>query len=93
MTIYGIGRGEAACLVLAERNTSIAIFLSSDEAACRVAQTLGISYLTIPDILTEWIRQASPTPELFQDLIDGMRNATFTIPNTVYQELQQLFEK
>lgn len=91
--IYGIGRGEAACLTLAERNTSIAIFLSSDEAACRVAQILSISYLTIPDILTEWIRRAKPTPEFVQDLIDGMRNAKFAIPDTVYQELQQLLEK
>lgn len=91
--IYRIGRGEAACLTLAERNTSIAIFLSSDEAACRVAQTLGISYLTIPDILAEWIRRAKPTPEFVQDLIDGMRNANFAITDAVYQELQQILEK
>lgn len=91
--IYGIGRGEAACLALAERNTNIAIFLSSDEAAYRVAQTLGISYLTIPDILTEWIRRANPTPEFVQDLVDGMRNAKFSIPDILYQELQQLLEK
>lgn len=93
ITAYGIGRGEAACLTLAKRNTGIAIFLSSDETACRVAQTLGISYLTIPDILTAWICQVNPTPELFQDLIDGMRNAKFSIPEAIYQELQQLLEE
>lgn len=90
---YGIGRGEAACLTLAERNADIAIFLSSDEEACRVAQILGISYLTIPDILTEWINRSHPSPELFQDLMDGMKNATFAIPGTVYQKLQQLLTK
>lgn len=91
--VHGIAGGEAACLTLAERNMSIAIFLSSDEAACRVAQILDISYLTIPDILTEWIRRAKPTPELFQELIDGMRNADFAILDTLCQELQKLLEK
>lgn len=93
MKTYRIGRGEAACLTLAERNTSVAIFLSSDEAACRVAQTLGISYLTIPDVLREWIRRTSPAPEVFQDLISGMRNAKFSVPEAVYQELQRLLEE
>lgn len=93
ITAYGIGRGEAACLTLAERHTGIAIFLSSDEAACQVAQALGISYLTIRDILIAWIRQVNPTPELFQELINGMRNAKFSISETVYQELQQLLKK
>ena len=40
---YGIGRGEAARLTLVERDHSKAIFLSSDDAACKVAQDLGIA--------------------------------------------------
>lgn len=91
--IYGIGRGEAACLTLAERNKRIAIFLSSDEGACHAAQTLAISYLTIPDILTKWVRRDQPTSKLVKDLIDGMRNASFSIPEAFYQELLHLFEE
>ncbi|MDJ1179549.1 hypothetical protein PJF56_11805 [Roseofilum sp. BLCC_M91] len=92
MTTHGIGRGESACLTLAERNTSIAIFLSSDEAACQVAQILGIAHLTIPDILRQWILEVNPTLEQFQDLIEGMKNAAFTLPKPIDQELNQLFE-
>jgi predicted nucleic acid-binding protein len=93
MKIYGIGRGEASCLILAKRETSIAILLSSDEGACRAAQAIGIAYLTIPDILTKWVRQDKPTSEFVQDLIDGMKNASFSIPEAVYQELQRLLEE
>jgi predicted nucleic acid-binding protein len=89
MQIYGIGRGEAACLTLAERNTQTAVFLSSDDAACRVAQNLGISYLTIPDILIGWVRRIHPASELLQDLIHGMKNASFAIPDSVYQQLRE----
>lgn len=89
---YGIGRGEAACLTLAERHTGMAIFLSNDEKACQVAQTIGISFLTIPDILAEWIRREHPARELFQELIAGMERASFAIPNAVHQDLQQLLE-
>lgn len=87
--IYGIGRGEAACLVLAERETLTAVFLSSDEIACRAAQALGISFLTIPDVLTAWVHQAHPSLELLQALVDGMRNAAFTLPESLYQQLQR----
>jgi predicted nucleic acid-binding protein len=93
MRTHRIGRGEAACLTLAERNTRIAVFLSSDAEACRVAQILGISYLTILDILTEWVHRMRPIRELFQDLINGMRNASFAIPEHIYQQLEQIFEE
>jgi hypothetical protein len=32
---FGIGRGESACLVLAQRSNGTAVFVSSDEEACQ----------------------------------------------------------
>ncbi|MUG95621.1 hypothetical protein F7734_26000 [Scytonema sp. UIC 10036] len=84
---YGIGSGEAACLVLAQRDALTAVFLSSDEGACTVARTLGISYLTIPDILSAWVRHARPSVSLLQELVDGMRNASFRLQESFYQQL------
>jgi predicted nucleic acid-binding protein len=89
---YGIGCGEAACLVLAQRESSTAIFLSSDDLACRASQILGISFLTIPDILTAWVRQNQPTIDLLQDLIEGMRNANFVLPDNDYENLQAILQ-
>lgn len=88
MRVYGIGRGEAACLVLAQRDTGTAVFLSSDERACQAAQSLGISFLTIPDILAQWIDKTKPSPSAFQELIDGLRNARFTLPEDILLTLQ-----
>ncbi|MBN3944019.1 MAG: hypothetical protein V7L21_19965 [Nostoc sp.] len=88
--LYGIGRGEAACLVLSERTLLTSVFLSSDERACQAAQALSISFLTIPDILTDWVSEMQPPRELLQDLVDGMRNASFTVPESLYQRLQEM---
>lgn len=66
------------------------VFLSSDEKACQVAKALNISFLTIPDILTDWVNEIHPPKELLQDLVDGMRNASFTIPEIFYQRLQEM---
>ena len=88
MRVYGIGRGEAACLVLAQRDAGTAVFLSSDEIACQAAQALGISFLTIPDILAQWIYNTQPSPSVFQELIEGMRSARFTLPESVLTTLQ-----
>lgn len=88
MRVYGIGRGEAACLVLAQRDAGTAVFLSSDEIACQAAQALGISFLTIPDILAQWIYNTQPSPSVFQKLIEGMRSARFTLPKSVLTTLQ-----
>ncbi len=81
-------RGEAACLVLAQRDAGTAVLLSSDEIACQAAQALGISFLTIPDILTQWIYNTQPSPSVFQELIEGMRSARFTLPESVLTTLQ-----
>jgi hypothetical protein len=44
---HQIGRGESACIVLAQRYNLQAVFLSSDTKAWRIAQSLGINYLTL----------------------------------------------
>jgi predicted nucleic acid-binding protein len=90
---YGIGRGEAACITLADREALTAVFLSSDEKACRVAQTVGISFLTIPDILTAWVCQTRPPSNLLQALFDGMNNASFKLREDVYQQLWQILQE
>ena len=87
MRVYGIGRGEAACLVLVQRDASTAVFLSSDGNACQTAQALGVSFLTIPDILTQWVCNTHPSLSLFQQLIEGMRNARFTLPESVINKI------
>ncbi|MDF5729711.1 MAG: hypothetical protein PUP92_17310 [Rhizonema sp. PD38] len=83
-------RGEAACLVLSERTLLTAVFLSSDEKACQAAQALGITFLTIPDVLTNWVSEMYPPAELLQELVDGMRNASFAVPESLYQQLQEM---
>lgn len=89
-TQYGIGRGEAACLVLAERYQSIAVFLSSDTAACQVAQTLGIAYQTLPEVIELWVDRRSPAVELFDDLVGGMRDARFGLSASFVARLRLL---
>ena len=88
--LYGIGRGEAACLVLSERTLVTSVFLSSDETACKVAQSLGISFLTIPDVLINWVTETHPSQALLQDLVNGMSNASFRIPKQLYEQLQEI---
>jgi predicted nucleic acid-binding protein len=58
---HQMGRGESACIVLAQRHNLKAVFLSSDTKACRVAQSLGVDYLTLLDILERWINQIHPS--------------------------------
>lgn len=84
---YGIGVGEAAGLTLAMRESATAIFVSSDEHACKTAQTLGIPYLTIPDILDRWIDRSAPTKAQFDELIDGMSNVRFALNPTDREHL------
>lgn len=88
---FGIGLGEAACLTLAERDLSTAIFLSSDDKACQTAEALGTTYLTIPDVLRHWISQPNVSLEQFNELVAGMQNASFAIPSKIYEELRNQF--
>ena len=74
---YGIGRGEAACLTLAERLGAVAVFVSADEAACEVAEDLGIQIITIKGALESWTNVHRPALSLFNELIAGMRSARY----------------
>jgi predicted nucleic acid-binding protein len=85
---FGIGLGEAACLTLAERDLLTAIFLSSDDKACQTAEALSTAYLTIPDVLARWISQSTVSLEQFNELVAGMKNASFAISNKVYEKLR-----
>lgn len=75
MERFGVGRGEAACFVLAERAGAPAIFVSADQEACAVADDLGVPYRTIHDVLESWVNRPQPNVQAFDDLIAGMRAA------------------
>jgi predicted nucleic acid-binding protein len=86
---HGIGRGEAAGLVLALRQRALVVFVSSDEHACRVAQALGIRFLTLVDVLAAWLDRVQPTAAQFEALVDGMRQARFALPPEAAQDLRR----
>lgn len=77
METYGIGRGEAACLVLAQRHGAPAVFVSADQEACEVADEIGIPRTTIRDLLERWVNVFSPPAEEFDAMIEGLRRARF----------------
>jgi hypothetical protein len=77
METYGIGRGEAACLVLAQRHGAPAVFVSADQEACEVADEIGIPRATIRDLLERWVNVFSPPVEEFDAMIEGLRRARF----------------
>jgi hypothetical protein len=87
---HQIGRGESACIVLAQRYNLQAVFLSSDTKACRVAQSLGIDYLTLLNILERWIVQTQPSLEDFEALAIGMQNAKFSLKEAELFKLRKL---
>ncbi len=74
---FGIGVGESAGIVLAERFGGVAIFLSSDDRAYQSAQALGIRSLTLLDVLEMWVQTQHPLLAVFDDLVDGMKAAKF----------------
>lgn len=90
MTAYGIGAGEAACLVLMERDETRGVFVSSDRIACRVANQLELPYITIEDILAHWISNARPTLPEFDAMIDGMRASRYAVSDHVLSHLRAL---
>jgi predicted nucleic acid-binding protein len=87
---HQMGRGESACIVLAQRHNLKAVFLSSDTKACRVAQSLGVDYLTLLDILERWINQIHPSFKAFETLIEGMQSAKFSLKEAELSKLRQL---
>ncbi|MDY7002776.1 MAG: hypothetical protein SWX82_02045 [Cyanobacteriota bacterium] len=86
---YKIGTGESACLVLARRYQALAVFLSSDKKACKIAEGIGISYLTLQDIIEIWVEQKQPTLEELNFLVNGMENANFRLPGNFLEQLRQ----
>jgi predicted nucleic acid-binding protein len=77
MEAHGIGKGEAACLVLAQRHGARAVFVSADQEACEVADEIGIPRTTIRDLLETWVNVFSPPAEEFDAMIEGLRRARF----------------
>jgi predicted nucleic acid-binding protein len=90
---HGIGRGEAACIVLAKRYKLQAVFLSSDEKACKVASSLEIDYTTIPEILEKWVTLLHPSLKAFEELIAGMRAAKFALKEIDLTTLRNKFSQ
>jgi predicted nucleic acid-binding protein len=88
-TDHGIGRGEAACLVLAQRYGTAAVFLSSDAAACQVAIELGLPSLTLQDMLTNWVSRLEPTVAELDELLAGMSQAKFRLTQSVIDDLKR----
>jgi hypothetical protein len=85
---YGIGRGEAACLVLAQRYGASTVFLSSDTLACHVAIDIGIPYLTLQDMLNNWVTLHAPSMVELEVLLTGMSAAKFQLPQAVIDDLK-----
>ncbi len=85
---YGIGRGEAACLIIAKRGG--ARFISSDEEACKAATALGVPYCTILDVLEGWVTQSKPNAEAIDRVINGLRDAKFALTTDQIESLQTL---
>jgi predicted nucleic acid-binding protein len=90
---HQIGRGESACIVLAQRHNLQAVFLSSDSKACRIAQSFGINYLTLLDILERWITQVHPSFDEFETLIVGMQSAKFSLKEAELSKLRKLLSR
>jgi hypothetical protein len=76
---FGIGRGESACLVLAQRSNGTAVFVSSDEEACQAAASLSVQYVTVPELLKDWVHRHKPERTLLDELLTGMTDARFSL--------------
>lgn len=85
---FGIDLGEAACLVLAARSGTPALFLSADEAACRAAEAQDIPYLTLLDVLTVWVKRERPTESEIETLLTGMKRAKYGLREAFVKRLR-----
>jgi hypothetical protein len=90
MRARGIGRGEAAALIVAQRVGARPVFLSSDAEACVVADSLAIPYLTLVDVLHRWIETADPTHDEVSRLVDGLASARFGLNAGTISDLHRL---
>ncbi|RIH81365.1 hypothetical protein Mterra_03209 [Calidithermus terrae] len=85
---FGIGKGEAACLVLALRYSGVAVFTSTDKAALRAAQQLAVKVLSGMDVLSGWIKASRPSKAEFGGLIAGLAGAKYTLKG---EHLERLY--
>lgn len=90
---FGIDLGEAACLVLAARSGTPALFLSADEAACRAAEAQGIPYLTLLDVLSAWVERHRPSGDELDRLLNGMKRAKYGLRESFAAKLKSLLPK
>lgn len=90
---FGIGTGEAACLALALEDAAPAIFVSSDQNACRVAARIGVPFLTLFDVLDRWIATTQPASTYFEEIVAGMVQARFQVPDANLQILRAKLEE
>lgn len=77
---FGIGRGEAAALVLARQIGATAVFLSSDGVALAAASELGVATLTLVEILDLGVKGGLPCGAL-EELLAGLLGARFGLKN------------
>ncbi len=57
---------------------------------------LRVSPKSIPsvyDILTAWVRDTQPSASLLQELVDGMRNVSFALQESLYSSLQAILSE
>ena len=76
---HDLGRGEAACLALAQRTQTSAVFVSEDDEACKVAKHLGVTTVMRQELLLNWVRTARPPKAELIALIHGLERARFTL--------------
>ncbi|NKB17162.1 MAG: hypothetical protein HC770_01985, partial [Pseudanabaena sp. CRU_2_10] len=53
-----------------------------------IAETLGVTYTTILEILEQWVTSLHPSPEDFDALLVGMKLAKFAIKETELMTLR-----
>lgn len=90
---FGIAKGEAACLVLALRHGGIAVFTSTDKAALRAAENLGVSILSGPAILRSWIETFHPGRGELDDLLSGLADAKYRLREIEVKQLTELLKQ
>lgn len=79
MAEFGVGRGEAACLALVQRDARSTVLVSSDEDVVVPAKGLGMRYTTIPEVLCGWAAKVRPSFALVDEVLEGMENARFAL--------------
>lgn len=85
---FGIAKGEAACLVLAQRFERVAVFTSMDNRALRAAEQLSIGVVSGLDVLMSYVKDQRPSEDFLRDFLEGLSNAGYRLRDT---EIEQLF--